>query len=107
MLADLLAVLFPHISCWFLRFEGRPSLTLALFAHRVLTESSRTILAMLLSCALDLLCAKTLVLVDLKVPQRLSGRFGVCILHAQALSLAESLSLRTTSWLVWRSTVAR
>jgi hypothetical protein len=41
---------------------------------------------MLLPCALDLLCAETLVLLDLKVPQRLSGRLGVCILHAQSLS---------------------
>ena len=48
-------------------------------------EAQRTILAVLFSRAIDLLCAETLLFLDLEMPQRLSGRLDVCILHAHRL----------------------
>jgi hypothetical protein len=62
---------------------------------------------MLLPRALHLLCAKTLLLLDPKVPQRLSRRLGVRILHAHGsydrLFLVQYATLSTVRCIVTQS----
>jgi hypothetical protein len=61
-----------------------------------------TILAVLLPRALHLRRAEALVLVDLEMPQRLSRRLVVRILHAHCSFLRVAVSQCTTCWTVRR-----